>query len=130
MPPTILASSRAPIWRISMRACRRAARSLDQIAEIDALLGGEVEEHLAAGERVLDADQLHRQRAVANLLLAEEIGVALLGRVLVAGAFVDGGGAAEDAAQRVEDGQAARSDGDGADERTAIALDDDALPAA
>ena len=50
MPPTILASSRAPIWRISMRACSARPRSLHQIAEVDALLRREVEEHLAAGE--------------------------------------------------------------------------------
>ena len=58
-----------------------AGQVLDQVAEIHAAVGREVEQHLAIVERVLGVDQLHVQPVRLDLLLADAIGLALLDAV-------------------------------------------------
>ena len=44
---------------------------LDELAEIDAAIGREIEHDLVHVERVLDIDELHRELVLRNLLLAD-----------------------------------------------------------
>jgi 4-hydroxythreonine-4-phosphate dehydrogenase len=50
---------------------------LDEFPEVDAAVGREIEDHLRAVERLLDARQLHRQCAFANFQKRHPIGVLL-----------------------------------------------------
>ena len=55
---------------------------MTQLAEIDAVVGREVEHQLAAVQRILGVDQLHLQLVGGDALLAHLEGGALVGAVL------------------------------------------------
>ncbi len=74
-PPTILALSRTPICRNSMRMRNTDAKSLDEVAEIHTAVRREEKQKLAAVERVLRVNELHVKLVRGDLLLADGKGV-------------------------------------------------------
>ena len=58
----------------------------DELTEVDALIGGEIEDDLGAVEGVFHIDKLHIQPAVSDLFLADGIGIARGLKIF----FVDG----------------------------------------
>ena len=65
-----------------------ARQVLDQLAEIHALVRSEIEDDLAAVERVLHVHKLHIQLVLLDLLLADLERLALLGGIRVAHAAI------------------------------------------
>jgi hypothetical protein len=77
MPPTIFASSRAPIWRSSIRRPVAGPEIPEQVAQVDAIVGRVVDEQPAG--RDLDAEHLDRKVELADQLLRlAEVLLALL----------------------------------------------------
>src|SRR5213596_1885368 len=69
MPSMSLVVSRAPTWRIDPRV--ELARDVaDQLAEVDAVLGVEVDGDTARRRLHLDVHHLHREPSSARQLLA------------------------------------------------------------
>ena len=79
----------------------RLGERFDQFAKIDAVLGEVVEHQPFAAEELLDVHELHNELAVGDDLLGLREDSRLLVQHFVAGAFVLGGDAAEDAADRL-----------------------------
>ncbi len=77
-----------------------AGQVLDQLAEIDALLGQEVEDDPLAAEQVLDVHQFHLQMALADEALAGRQFVGLDGVQSIQCGLVLVGQPAQDAAVR------------------------------
>ena len=111
-----------------------AGQVLDQLAEIDALLGQEIEDEPFAAEEVLDVDEFHLQ-----LAFVDEIVAAIIGRFFAGLAFEElhailvGHRADDLALGRLLDeldGARRRLAQDLADFQAALGLDDDVLAAA
>ena len=75
----------------------------DELTKVDALVGCEVEDDLGAVKGVFDADKLHVEAAVGDLLLTDGKSVFGGAAVLQLGKIVHGGGNADDRAQWLDD---------------------------
>ena len=77
IPPSIFASSRTPICRSSIRLRNTPGEVLDQLAEVDAPVAGEVKGYLVALEAYLIVHELHVEAVGGDLLAAYHEGFAL-----------------------------------------------------
>ena len=71
IPPTSLASSRTPDLLHLDAGVELMGEVLDQFTEIDAAVGGEVEDDLRAVEEIFRTHQFHDHAAVRNAVAAE-----------------------------------------------------------
>src|SRR6476646_9646227 len=104
----------------------------DQFAEIDAPVGGEIEDQLRAVERLFDAGELHAEAALANLEQRDPVRLLLAMLVLHPRDDVVAGGDADDprrliAARRPLRFELRNRPDHRAKRRRAVALDDDGV---